>query len=78
MTACVSMLLKSRASLTCFRDCFLPDRAKDLPAPQYIIFKSAVCTWHCTDDQANKNEMGWVCGAYGRQERCVQGFGVQS
>jgi len=30
MTARVSMLLKSRASLTCFRACFLPGRAKDL------------------------------------------------
>ena len=30
MTARVSMLLKWRASLTCFRACFLPGRAKDL------------------------------------------------
>jgi len=36
MTARVSMFLKSRASLTCFRDCFLPRRAKDLSAPRYI------------------------------------------
>ena len=33
MTARVSMLLKSRASLTCFRANFLPGRAKDLSAP---------------------------------------------
>ena len=33
MTARVSMLLKSRASLTCFRACFLPGRAGDLSAP---------------------------------------------
>ena len=32
MTARVSMLLKSRASLTCFRACFLPGQAKDLSA----------------------------------------------
>jgi len=32
MTARVSMLLKWRASLTCFRACFLPGRAKDLSA----------------------------------------------
>ena len=32
-TSRVSMLLKSRASLTCFRACFLPGRAKDLSAP---------------------------------------------
>ena len=30
------MLLKSRASLTCFRACFLPGRAKDLSAPRYV------------------------------------------
>ena len=35
MTARVSMLLKSRASLTCFRVCVLPGRAKDLSAPRY-------------------------------------------
>ena len=33
MTARVSMLLISRASLTRFRACFFPGRAKDLPAP---------------------------------------------
>ena len=32
MTARVSMLLKSRVSLTCFRACFLPGRAKGLSA----------------------------------------------
>ena len=36
MTAHVSMLLKSRASLTCFQACFHPGRAKDLSAPQYV------------------------------------------
>jgi len=30
MTDRVSILLKSRASLICFRACFLPGRAKDL------------------------------------------------
>jgi len=35
MTARVSILLKPRASLTCFRACFLPGRAKDLSAPRY-------------------------------------------
>ena len=33
MTARVSMLLKSRASLTCFRACFVPGRAKNLSPP---------------------------------------------
>ena len=36
MTARVSMLMKSRASLTCFRTCFIPCRAKDLSAPPYL------------------------------------------
>ena len=35
MKARVSMLLKSRGSLTCFRVCFLPGKAKDLSAPRY-------------------------------------------
>ena len=35
MTTRVSMLLKSRTSLTPFRACFLPGRAKDLSAPRY-------------------------------------------
>ena len=35
MTARVSMLLKSRASLTCFRAFFRPGRAKDLSALRY-------------------------------------------
>jgi len=39
MTAHVSMLLKSRASLTCFRACFLPGQTKDLSAPQYLCWK---------------------------------------
>jgi len=48
MTARVSILLKSRASLTCFQACFLPGRAKDLSAPRYMVkelkFLSAVIT----------------------------------
>jgi len=35
MTAHISMLLKSHASLTCFRACFLPGWAKDLSASRY-------------------------------------------
>jgi hypothetical protein len=36
MAARVLMLLKSRASLTCFRACFLAGRAKDLSAPRHF------------------------------------------
>jgi len=39
MTARVSILLKLRASLTCFRASFIPGRAKDLSAPRYSYFK---------------------------------------
>ena len=35
ITTRVWMLLESRASLTCFRTCFIRGRAKDLSAPQY-------------------------------------------
>jgi len=38
MTASVSILLKSCASLTCLRACFLPGRAKDLSAPGICLF----------------------------------------
>jgi len=34
LTARVSMLLKSRSSLTCFLACFLPSQAKDVSAPR--------------------------------------------
>jgi len=37
MTARFSILLKSRASLTCFRACFAPGRAKDLSAPLVFL-----------------------------------------
>ena len=37
MTARVSILLKSRVSLTCLRAYFLPGRAKDLSAPRHLI-----------------------------------------
>ena len=62
MTASVSMLLKSRASLTCFRACFLPGQAKDLSAPRYVdknsgfsviwminfvLFCKFACRWSC-------------------------------
>ena len=66
MSARVSMLLKSRASLTCYRACFLPGR--DLSAPRYEslshhrfgVFTNFVCVllWyylmhHHAHDNAN-------------------------
>jgi hypothetical protein len=29
-------------------------------------------------DQIQKNEMGEACGRYGRQERCIEGFGGET
>jgi len=37
MTVRVSMLLKSRTSLTCFQAYFLPGRAKDLSVPRITL-----------------------------------------
>ena len=45
MTARVWILLKSRASLTCFLACFLPGRAKDLSAPQFVHRKISTLTF---------------------------------
>jgi len=42
LTARVLILLKSRASLTCFRACFLPSRAKDLSAPRHLSLNFVV------------------------------------
>jgi len=42
MTARVSTLLKSRASLTCYRACFLPGRTKDLSAARYFFEQMAL------------------------------------
>jgi len=55
MTARVSIYLKSRASLTSIRACFLPGRAKDLSAPRYDI---------CIDVQSN-----WSPAWYTTQKR---------
>ena len=62
MIARVSMFLKSRASLTCFRDYFLPGRVKDLSALGKI----------------EKNEMGEAHSASGEEERRIQGFGEET
>ena len=62
MTARASMLLKSRASLTCFRACFLPGRAKDLSARRYLATRSGQknvkCTYFVSLFTTNKNSSG--------------------
>ena len=52
MTARVSMLLKLLASLTRFRACFLPRRAKDLSAPRYCALKGS-CAVNVTLQQGH-------------------------
>ena len=42
MTAHVSVLLKSRPSLKCFRACFLPGRAKDSSEPRVLHLTQVV------------------------------------
>jgi len=36
------------------------------------------CSQLYSGDQINKNEMGGACGTYGREERCIQGFGGET
>ena len=58
MTARVSMFLKSRASLTCFRACYVPGRAKDLSAPRYII-TYWVTAWRWLDKKIRNMSLFW-------------------
>jgi hypothetical protein len=39
---------------------------------------SVLLTKYYSCDQIKRNEMGGACSAYGRQERCVQGFGGET
>jgi len=54
MTTRVSMLLKSRASLTCFRACFLPGRAKDLSAPGMLPPHTNAQTLYALRSEGNR------------------------
>jgi hypothetical protein len=45
MTARVSTLLKSRASLTSIRPCSFPGLAKDLSAPRYYLWTYLLTSW---------------------------------
>ena len=33
---------------------------------------------YCMGGEIKKNETGGACGTYGRQERCIQGFGRET
>jgi len=39
---------------------------------------SVLLIQYCAIDKIKKNEMGGACGAYGRWERRVQGFGEKT
>ena len=49
--------VKSRASLTCFRACFLPGRAKDLSAPRYVIPRVRCWNFPVTFDSTARPEL---------------------
>ena len=55
LTARVSMLLKSRASLTCFLACFLPGQAKDLSAPRYLLRDTHTLTHTTHSTRSSRN-----------------------
>jgi hypothetical protein len=40
--------------------------------------RSIGLTKYYSTDQIKKNEMGEACGSYGREERCVESFGVET
>ena len=35
-------------------------------------------TQYCSGDQIEKDEMGGECSTYGGEQKCVQGFGVET
>jgi hypothetical protein len=40
----------------------------------YCVF----LTKYYSDDKIEKNEMDWACNTYGREDRCIQGFGGET
>jgi len=64
MTARVSMLLKSRASLTCFRASFLPGRAKDLLVPRYTAILRPGTAWLLPFRSPQKSQLNKHTGCY--------------
>jgi len=73
MTTRVSMLLKWRASLTCFRACFLPGRAKDLSAPRYNNMGLARNIFCSESHSANKQINGAKRIEFGVDVDYIQG-----
>jgi len=68
MIARVSMLLKSLASLTCFRACFHPGLAKDLSEPRYLTVNTTfLYNSHVVDC---KYRTTWGGGGVG--EKCLK------
>ena len=55
MTARVSKLLKSRASLTCFQACFLPGLANNFSTLRYIW-----CKLPCYNKFKLENDVQWL------------------
>ena len=73
MTARVSML-KSRMSLTCFRACFLPGRAKYLSAPRYSSSKfTGACDSNTPCGTVTKSNASFV-GASAKLRKATVSF----
>jgi hypothetical protein len=46
----------------------------------YVERSLMICSLaqYCSGDNIEKNEMGAACSAYGREERTIHGFGVET
>jgi len=47
---------------------------------KYIRRSLIICTRHLImiGDQIEKNEVGWSCSTYGREEMCIQGLSEET
>jgi hypothetical protein len=45
---------------------------------EYMISSFKILTKHYLGDQSKNNEMSVACDMYGRKERFIQGFGVET
>ena len=44
----------------------------------FLTYVFLLLTKYFSGDKIEKNEMGGACGKYGREERCIQGFGGET
>jgi hypothetical protein len=50
---------------------------KERSGEDYVTwsFTISILNKYYSADHVKKNEMGWACGTYGRQESCIESFG---